>query len=403
MTDQGSRDSDIPVPHCIDGTIAPKSAEEACEIATGEKKHLSIFDRYLSIWVALCIVVGTLVGYLIPGTARILDKASTARISWPIAVLIWLMIYPMMLKIDFKSILQAGKKPKGVVVTTASNWLVKPFTMYGFASLFFLVIFSPWISHSLGKQYLAGAILLGAAPCTAMVFVWSYLADGDPAYTLIQVAVNDAIILFAYAPIVMFLMGVSNISIPYDTVILSVVLFVVVPFTFGYISRAYLLKKKGADWFENVFLKKLSNVTVVALLLTLIIIFIYQGKTIVENPVHIILIAIPLTIQTYFIFAFSYGWAWLWRINFEVAAPAGFIAASNFFELAVAVAISLFGLKSGATLVTVVGVLVEVPIMLSLVWIAKKTKGWVDRRHGGFSERKSDNEKEPDVVSQENC
>lgn len=383
MTDHESKDSDIPEPNRIEGTSAPRSTEEACEITTGGKKHLSIFDRYLSIWVALCIVVGTLVGYFIPGTARVLDKASTARISWPIAVLIWLMIYPMMLKIDFKSILQAGKKPRGVVVTTTSNWLVKPFTMYGFASLFFLVIFSPWISHSLGKQYLAGAILLGAAPCTAMVFVWSYLADGDPAYTIIQVAVNDAIILFAYAPIVMFLMGVSNISIPYDTVILSVVLFVVVPFTFGYISRAYLLKKKGADWFENVFTKKLSNVTVVALLFTLIIIFIYQGKTIVENPVHIILIAIPLTIQTYFIFAFSYGWAWLWRINFEVAAPAGFIAASNFFELAVAVAISLFGLKSGATLVTVVGVLVEVPIMLSLVWIAKRTKGWVDRRHGG--------------------
>lgn len=383
MTGNGGRDRDVPVPRCIDGTIAPKSAAEAREITTGEKKHLSIFDRYLSIWVASCIVVGTLIGYFIPGTARILDKASTARISWPIAVLIWLMIYPMMLKIDFRSILQAGKKPKGVVITTASNWLVKPFTMYGFASLFFLVIFSPWISHSLGKQYLAGAILLGAAPCTAMVFVWSYLADGDPAYTIIQVAVNDIIILFAYAPIVMFLMGVSKISIPYDTVILSVVLFVVVPFTFGYVSRVYLLKKKGADWFENVFLKKLSNVTVVALLLTLIIIFIYQGKTIVENPIHIILIAIPLTIQTYFIFAFSYGWAWLWRINFEVAAPAGFIAASNFFELAVAVAISLFGLKSGATLVTVVGVLVEVPIMLSLVWIAKRTKGWVDGRHAG--------------------
>ncbi|MBK5092528.1 MAG: ACR3 family arsenite efflux transporter [Actinobacteria bacterium] len=352
-------------------------------MATGEKKHLGIFDRYLSLWVALCIVVGTLIGYFIPATARVLDKASTARISWPIAVLIWLMIYPMMLKIDFKSILQAGKKPKGVVVTTTSNWLVKPFTMYAFASLFFLVLFKPWISHSLGKQYLAGAILLGAAPCTAMVFVWSYLADGDPAYTLIQVAINDTIILFAYAPIVMFLMGVSRISIPYDTVILSVVLFVVVPFAFGYASRVYLLKRKGADWFENVFLKKLSNVTVVALLCTLIIIFIYQGKTIVENPWNIILIAIPLTIQTYFIFAFAYGWAWLWRINFEVAAPAGFVAASNFFELAVAVAISLFGLKSGATLATVVGVLEEVPIMLSLVWIAKRTKPWVDKRHAG--------------------
>jgi len=345
-----------------------------------EKKHLSVFDRYLSLWVVLCIVAGTLIGYFLPPMARVLDRVSTARISWPIAVLIWLMIYPMMLRIEFRNILEAGKKPKGVIVTTATNWLVKPFTMYAFASLFFLVVFSPWISRSLGKQYLAGAILLGAAPCTAMVFVWSYLADGDPAYTLIQVAVNDTIILFAYAPIVMFLMGVSNISIPYDTVILSVALFVVIPFTLGYISRVYLLRKKGKDWFENVFLKRLRNVTIVALLLTLVIIFIYQGKAIIENPLHIVLIAIPLTIQTYFIFAFSYGWAWLWRINFEVAAPAGFIAASNFFELAVAVAISLFGLKSGATLATVVGVLEEVPIMLSLVWIAKKTKGWLERR-----------------------
>ncbi|MBU1672276.1 MAG: ACR3 family arsenite efflux transporter [Actinobacteria bacterium] len=377
----------VPLPECIDGTRAPRTAEEACEIATGEVRHLSIFDRYLSIWVALCIIVGTLIGYFIPSTARVLDKASTARISWPIAVLIWLMIYPMMLKIDFRSILQAGKKPKGVVVTTVSNWLIKPYSMYLFASLCFLVLFTPWISYSLGKQYLAGAILLGAAPCTAMVFVWSYLANGDPAYTLIQVAINDAIILFAYAPIVMFLMGVSGIKIPYDTVILSVVLFVVVPFTAGYISRVYLLKRKGADWFENVFLRKLGNVTVVALLCTLVIIFIYQGKTIVENPWHIILIAVPLTINTYFIFAFSYGWAWLWRLDFAVAAPAGFIAASNFFELAVAVAISLFGLKSGATLATVVGVLEEVPIMLSLVWIAKRTKKYVDRRSAGLPVR----------------
>ncbi|PKN59857.1 MAG: arsenical-resistance protein [Deltaproteobacteria bacterium HGW-Deltaproteobacteria-11] len=344
---------------------------------------MSIFDRYLSIWVVLCIAIGTAVGYYLPSTADSLEKATYAQVSLPIAVLIWLMIYPMMLKIDFASILQAGKKPKGVIVTTTSNWLVKPFTMYLFASLFLLVFFKAWIPHDLGKEYLAGAILLGAAPCTAMVFVWSYLAKGDPAYTLIQVAINDTIILFAYAPIVVFLMGVSGIIIPWDTVILSVVLFVVVPLSFGYVSRRYLIKRKGADWFENVFLKKLSNVTVVSLLLTLVIIFIYQGETIVANPLHIILIAIPLTIQTYFIFAFSYGWAWLWRLNFEVAAPAGFVASSNFFELAVAVAVSLFGLKSGAALATVVGVLEEVPIMLSLVWIAKRTKGWVDRRHAG--------------------
>lgn len=349
--------------------------------AAGEEKHLSIFDRYLSVWVIICITIGTLIGNYIPKTADVLEKATYAQVSLPIAVLIWLMIYPMMLKIDFASILEAGKKPKGVVVTTTSNWLVKPFTMYAFASLFLLVIFSPWIPYDLAKEYLAGCILLGAAPCTAMVFVWSYLADGDPAYTLIQVAINDFIILFAYAPIVMFLMGISDISIPYDTVILSVVLFVVIPLFFGYVSRKVLLKRKGVDWFENVFLKKLSNVTVVSLLITLVILFIYQGQTIIDNPWHIVLIAIPLTIQTYFIFAFAYGWAWMWRINFEVAAPAGFVGASNFFELAVAVAVSLFGLKSGAALATVVGVLEEVPIMLSLVWIAKRTKGWIDRRY----------------------
>ncbi|WP_350340656.1 ACR3 family arsenite efflux transporter [Candidatus Solincola tengchongensis] len=360
-------------------------------------RKMSIFDRYLSIWVVICIVIGTLIGYYIPSTARALEKATYAQVSLPIAVLIWLMIYPMMLKIDFASILQAGKRPKGVVVTTVSNWLVKPFTMYLFASLFLLVIFRAWIPHELAKEYVAGAILLGAAPCTAMVFVWSYLSNGDPAYTLIQVAINDAIILFAYAPIVVFLMGVSGISIPWDTVILSVVLFVVIPLTFGYVSRRQLIKRKGIEWFENVFLKKLSNVTVVSLLLTLIILFIYQGKTIVENPVHIVLIAIPLTIQTYFIFAFSYGWAWLWRINFEVAAPAGYVAASNFFELAVAVAVSLFGLKSGAALATVVGVLEEVPIMLSLVWIAKKTRGWIDRRHAEAPEKRKRIGRRPDT------
>lgn len=366
-----------------DVAVGQGALENGREEVMGEPKRMSIFDRYLSVWVIICITIGTLIGYFFPVTARVLEKATYAQVSLPIAVLIWLMIYPMMLKIDFASILQAGKKPKGVVVTTVSNWLVKPFTMYLFASLFLLVIFRAWIPYDLAKQYLAGAILLGGAPCTAMVFVWSYLSDGDPAYTLIQVAINDAIILFAYAPIVVFLMGVSGIRIPWDTVILSVVLFVVIPLTLGYVSRKQIIKRKGFEWFENVFLKKWSNVTVVSLLLTLIILFIYQGKTIIENPVHIILIAIPLTIQTYFIFAFSYGWAWLWRINFEIAAPAGFVAASNFFELAVAVAVSLFGLKSGAALATVVGVLEEVPIMLSLVWIAKKTKGWIDRRHFG--------------------
>jgi ACR3 family arsenite transporter len=343
-------------------------------------RSLSIFERYLTVWVALCMITGTLIGYLSPTTADILSKATYAQISIPVAVLIWAMIYPMMVQIDFASILQAGKKPRGVIVTTVSNWLVKPFTMFLFASLFLQVIFAPLISSDLARQYLAGAILLGAAPCTAMVFVWSYLAKGDPAYTLIQVAVNDIIILFAYAPIVMFLLGISNMVVPYDTVILSVGLFVVIPLAGGWLSRSYLLKRKGPVWFEETFLKKLSNITIIGLLLTLIIIFIFQGQTILDNPLHILLIAVPLTIQTYFIFAFSYGWAWLWRIDFKIAAPAGFIAASNFFELAVAVAIALFGLKSGATLATVVGVLEEVPIMLSLVWIAKRSKQWIETR-----------------------
>lgn len=343
-------------------------------------KGLSIFECYLTVWVALCMIAGTLIGYFWPTAATILSKATYAQISIPVAVLIWAMIYPMMVQIDFSSILQAGKKPKGVVVTTVSNWLVKPFTMFLFASVFLKIIFVPFISTSMANQYLAGAILLGAAPCTAMVFVWSYLANGDPAYTLIQVAVNDLIILFAYAPIVMFLLGISKMVVPYDTVILSVVLFVVIPLAGGWISRIYLLKHKGPVWFEEVLLKKLGNITIIGLLATLIIIFIFQGRTIINNPLHILLIAIPLTIQTYFIFAFSYGWAWLWKIEFPVAAPAGFIAASNFFELAVAVAIALFGLKSGAALATVVGVLEEVPIMLSLVWIAKKTKDWIERR-----------------------
>ncbi len=246
--------------------------------------------------------------------------------------------------------------------------------MYAIAWFFLNVVFSRWIPVDLAREYLAGAVLLGAAPCTAMVFVWSYLADGDPAYTLVQVALNDLIILFAFAPIVMFLLGLTDILVPYDTIILSVVLFVVVPLLAGWISRTQLIKRKGLDWFEKTFLPALAPVTITALLATLVIIFIFQGETIVSNPLHIVLIAVPLSIQTYFIFVIAYGWSWLWRLPHRIGAPAGFVGASNFFELAVAVAISLFGLTSGATLATVVGVLVEVPVMLSLVWIAKQTR-----------------------------
>lgn len=338
------------------------------------KKRMGVFERYLSVWVVLCIGVGTLIGNTWPEVATTLSRFTYAQISIPVAVLIWLMIYPMMLQIDFASLRRVGDAKQGLVVTTVTNWLIKPFTMYAIAWFFLTVVFSQWIEPSLAREYLAGAVLLGAAPCTAMVFVWSYLADGDGAYTLVQVALNDVILLFAFAPIVMFLLGLSDILVPYNTIILSVALFVVVPLIAGWISRTQLIKHKGLEWFEKTFLPALSPVTIAALLATLVIIFIFQGQVIVANPLHIVLIAIPLTIQTYFIFAIAYGWSWLWRLPHPVGAPAGFVGASNFFELAVAVAISLFGLYSGAALATVVGVLVEVPVMLSLVWIAGKTR-----------------------------
>ncbi|NFG95546.1 ACR3 family arsenite efflux transporter [Clostridium sporogenes] len=341
-----------------------------------EKKGLGVFERYLTIWVALCIVVGILIGRFIPIIPETLNKFEYYNVSIPTAFLIWLMIYPMMLKIDFSSIVDATKKPKGLVVTCVTNWLIKPFTMYLIASFFLKVVFKSFISASLATEYLAGAVLLGAAPCTAMVFVWSYLTKGDPAYTLVQVAVNDLIILIAFAPIVAFLLGVSNVTVPYGTLILSTILFVVIPLTAGYLTRKSVIKNKGIKYFNDVFLKKFDNTTVMGLLLTLIIIFSFQGEIILNNPLHILLIAVPLTIQTFLIFGIAYGWAKLWKLPHDIAAPAGMIGASNFFELAVAVAISLFGLKSGAALATVVGVLTEVPIMLTLVKIANNTRGW---------------------------
>lgn len=335
---------------------------------------LGSFERYLTLWVAGCIVVGILIGQLIPAIPDTLSKFEYYNVSIPVAILIWLMIYPMMLKIDFTSIVNATKKPKGLVVTCITNWLIKPFTMYAIAAAFFYVVFKGFIAPDLAKEYLAGAVLLGAAPCTAMVFVWSHLTKGDPAYTLVQVAVNDLIILVAFAPIVAFLLGVGDVSIPFNTLILSTVLFVVIPLVFGYLTRTIVIKNKGIDYFENDFLKKFDNVTIIGLLLTLVIIFSFQGDIILNNPLHILLIAIPLTIQTFLIFAIAYGWAKLWKLPHNIAAPAGMIGASNFFELSVAVAISLFGLQSGAALATVVGVLVEVPVMLTLVKIANKTR-----------------------------
>jgi ACR3 family arsenite transporter len=337
---------------------------------------LPFFERYLSIWVILCIIAGIILGKIFPESTTYLSSIEIARVNIPVAILIWMMIFPMMVQIDFSSIIQAGKRPKGLTLTLIINWLVKPFTMAAISVLFIRHIFSSFISPDLANQYIAGAILLGAAPCTAMVFVWSYLTKGNPAYTLVQVAVNDLVILAAFIPIVGFLLGINGITIPYDTLLYSVIFFVVVPLTMGYIARIYLLKRKGSEWFEKVFLKILKPVTVIGLLLTLVILFAFQGEIILNNPFHILLIAIPLIFQTYFIFGLAYYWAKKWRISHDIASPAALIGASNFFELAVAVAISLFGLSSGAALATVVGVLTEVPVMLSLVAFSNRTRGW---------------------------
>ncbi|BEP29712.1 ACR3 family arsenite efflux transporter [Helicovermis profundi] len=341
--------------------------------------EMGIFGRYLTLWVALCIVVGLIIGRFIPIIPSTLSKFEYYNVSLPVAILIWLMIYPMMLKIDFSSIISASKKPKGLMVTTLTNWLIKPFTMYIISAFFFKVVFKSFIGVELSNEYIAGAVLLGAAPCTAMVFVWSHLTKGDPAYTLVQVAVNDLILLVAFAPIVAFLLGIGNIVVPYNTLFLSVVLFVVIPLLGGYISRKYIVKNKGISYYENAFIKKFDNVTIIGLLLTLIIIFSFQGNIILNNPFHIVLISIPLIIQTFFIFFIAYFWSKILKLKHNIASPAAMIGASNFFELAVAVAISLFGLNSGATLVTVVGVLVEVPVMLTLVKISNNTINWFEK------------------------
>lgn len=341
-----------------------------------EVKRLSNFERYLSVWVGGCILAGIGIGWFFPSFPTLLKRAEIAHVSIPIAVLIWAMIYPMMVQIDFGSIRSAGRRPKGLLLTLIVNWVIKPFTMAGISALFLFVLFKYWIPPGLAREYYAGAILLGAAPCTAMVFVWSYLSSGDPAYTLMQVAVNDIVLIFFYAPIVKVLLGLSRIYVPYDTVLLSVGLYVVIPLALGYLSRRRLLARRGEAWFEARFLKRLRPMTIGGLLLTLVILFSYQGGKIVHNPMHIFLIGVPLAVQTFFIFALGYGAALLLRLPHQVAAPAAMIGASNFFELAVAVAISLFGIGSGAALATVVGVLEEVPIMLALVTIANRTQRW---------------------------
>ncbi|MCK8060180.1 MULTISPECIES: ACR3 family arsenite efflux transporter [unclassified Fusibacter] len=337
---------------------------------------ISFFEHYLTVWVALCMVLGVMIGKFIPQVPEFLSKFEYANVSIPIALLIWLMIYPMMMKVDFKSVKHIGKNPKGLYVTWITNWLIKPFTMYGIASLFFYVIFKQFIPADLARDYLTGAVLLGAAPCTAMVFVWSHLTKGNPAYTVVQVATNDLIILVAFTPIVAFLLGISGVAIPWDTLILSVVLFVVIPLTAGVYTRNRVIRKRGLEYFKNGFLPKFNGVTISGLLLTLVIIFSFQGQVILNNPMHIVLISVPLIIQTVLIFTIAYGASKALKLPHNIAAPAGMIGASNFFELAVAVAIALFGADSPVALATIVGVLVEVPVMLLLVRFANNTTHW---------------------------
>ncbi|MCH8496181.1 MAG: ACR3 family arsenite efflux transporter [Balneolales bacterium] len=338
------------------------------------EKRIPFFERYLSLWVALCIAVGIGIGQIAGDSMQILADAEIYKVNIPIAILIWLMIYPMMLQIDFSSIKNVGKAPKGLILTVVVNWLIKPFTMAFFAWIFFTHLYSAWIDPELAGEYIAGAILLGVAPCTAMVFVWSYLTDGDPNYTLVQVSVNDLIILVAFVPLVGLLLGITDVTIPYDTLVASVLIFVVVPLVAGVLTNKILIKKHGEYWFKSTFLPRLKPVSVMALLVTLLLLFAFQGNNILDNPLIILLIAVPLIIQSYFIFFLTWFGGQKLKLPHAICSPAAMIGTSNFFELAVAVAIAMFGLQSPAALVTVVGVLVEVPIMLSLVALSNKWK-----------------------------
>ncbi len=345
--------------------------DHAAQVEAG----LGTFERLLSLWVALAIGAGILLGSLMPGVFGWLSSLEVASVNLPVAVLIWAMVYPMMVGVDFGSLSQVGRKPKGLVITLVVNWLIKPFTMAALGVLFFEVIFAPWIAPEDATQYLAGVILLGAAPCTAMVFVWSNLVRGDANYTLVQVSVNDIIMIFAFAPIVAVLLGVTDIVVPWETLILSVLLYIALPLAAGILTRRSLVAKGGEDAVD-VFKDKVRPASVGGLLLTVVLLFGFQAQVILDKPLVIVLIAIPLMIQSYGIFFIAYGAARAWNVPFNVAAPCALIGTSNFFELAVAVAISLFGLGSGAALATVVGVLVEVPVMLSLVAFSNRTRGW---------------------------
>jgi len=343
-------------------------------------KRLNLFERYLSLWVVLCMGAGVGLGKFLPGftdTVRRLEFGDDSQINVAIAVLIWLMVYPMMLKVDFGSVLAVRRRPRGILVTLFVNWLVKPFSMAAIGYLFFRVLFLPWIGEELANQYLAGSIILAAAPCTAMVFVWSYLTDGDPAYTLVQVSLNDLIMLVLFAPIVGFLVtGASTLTVPFRVLLLSVVVFIVIPLGLGALSRLVLLRVRGREWFERRFLPAFHPVTVVALLATLVMIFAFQADNLTARFFHVVLIAVPLLLQVYLNSGLAYGlMKWL-RVPHSVAAPGALIGASNFFELAVATAIALFGAESGAALATVVGVLVEVPVMLSVCSFCNRTRHW---------------------------
>jgi ACR3 family arsenite transporter len=334
---------------------------------------MGLFENYLSIWVGLCIITGIALGASLPGLFQLVASLEVASVNLVVAVFIWVMIYPMMVNVDFSSLKDVGKKPKGLCITLVVNWLIKPFTMAALGIFFFEYLFAGLVDPQTAKEYIAGMILLGVAPCTAMVFVWSQLVRGDANYTLVQVSINDIIMVFAFAPLTALLLGVTNIVVPWETLLLSVALYVVIPLVAGYVTRKALDGSEDEDRIDN-FSAKVKPFSVMGLLATVTLLFGFQAQTILSQPLVIVLIAIPLIIQSYGIFAIAYGWAYLWRVPFSTAAPAALIGTSNFFELAVAVAISLFGLNSGAALATVVGVLVEVPVMLSLVAIANRTR-----------------------------
>ena len=356
---------------------------------TVASKRLNLFERYLSVWVALCMIAGLALGKFVPsliGQLRTMEFGKGSQINVPIAILIWLMIIPMMMKVDFGAIRNVGQKPRGLFVTLFVNWLVKPFSMALIAWVFFRHLFAPWINPSEANQYIAGCIILAAAPCTAMVFVWSYLTDGDPAYTLVQVSVNDLIMLILFAPIIRFLVsGASSLYVPFIVLLYSVIVFIVIPLSAGVALRLWLARSRGKQWFNQVFLPRFSPVTIIALLATLILIFGFQSENIRGKYVHVLFIALPILIQVYFNSSLTYSlMRWL-KVEYSVAAPGALIGASNFFELAVATAIALFGPGSGAALATVVGVLVEVPVMLSVCNACNRTRHWFPQEHSAVS------------------